>query len=188
MWLLVGLGNPGSKYAHHRHNIGFHIIDAMADRYGFSTFSNKHSAEISKGRIGDVECVLCKPQSYMNESGRPAGAVARFFQIPTEQMLVFHDELDLPLAKIRIKQSGGAGGHNGLKSLDAHCGKDYWRLRFGIDHPGHKDAVSGYVLSDFSKEEQSKAADMVDDVARNIELFFEQGAEALMTKLAVSSQ
>jgi PTH1 family peptidyl-tRNA hydrolase len=185
MWLLVGLGNPGAKYEQHRHNIGFNLIDAIAAREGFPAFTAKHNALISKGRIGDVECVLCKPQSFMNKSGPPIAAVARFFQIPVENVLVFHDELDLPLGKIRLKQGGGAGGHNGLKSIDAHFGKDYHRLRFGIDHPGHKDAVSGYVLHDFDADEQPKVAELTDDIARYVPMFWEDSPEALMTRLAL---
>lgn len=186
MWLLVGLGNPGSKYHGHRHNVGFHLIDEIADRFQFPAFSAKSHAEISKGQIEGVDVVLCKPQSYMNDSGRPAGAVARFFQIPPERTLTFHDELDLPLGKIRIKQGGGHGGHNGLRSMDQHLGKDYWRFRFGIGHPGHKDRVHGYVLSDFAKDEQPTARALVEDTARHLPLFFAQGHEALMTKLALA--
>lgn len=186
MWLLVGLGNPGAKYEQHRHNIGFHIIDAIASREAFPAFSCKSNALISKGRSGEIDCVLCKPQSYMNNSGQPVAAIAKFFQIPPEQILVFHDELDLPLAKIRMKQGGGAGGHNGLKSIDSHIGKNYHRLRFGIDHPGHKDAVSGYVLHDFAKDEQQTVAERVDDIARYLPIFWDEGgAEALMTRLAL---
>ena len=185
MKLIVGLGNPGASYAAHRHNVGFQIIDAIAGREAFPNFSGKSNALISKGRIGEMDCILCKPQSFMNLSGQPAGAVAKFFQIPPEQILVFHDELDLPLGKIRIKQGGGHGGHNGLKSLDAHLGKNYYRLRFGIDHPGHKDAVSGYVLSNFAKDEQPIVAEKVDDIARYLPLFWQDGgAETLMTKLS----
>jgi peptidyl-tRNA hydrolase len=180
MWLLAGLGNPGAKYQAHRHNIGFHILDAIAERNDFPAFSQKHSALISKGRIDHVDAILCKPQRFMNDSGRPAQAIAKFFQIPPEQLLVFHDELDLPVGKIRIKQGGGHGGHNGLRSLDSHIGNNYWRLRFGIDHPGHKDRVSGYVLHDFAKDEQEKVAGMVNDIARHLPLFFEEGHEALI--------
>lgn len=184
-WLLVGLGNPGAAYAPHRHNVGFQLIDALAERYRFAPFSAKHSAQFSKGRIEDIDCILCKPQSYMNLSGQPAAAIARFFQIPPEQMLVFHDELDLPLAKIRIKQGGGNGGHNGLKSLDAHCGNGYWRLRFGIDRPEGKDDVSAFVLSGFSAQQQPIATQTIDAIATHLPLFFSQGAGPLMSKLAL---
>ena len=187
MWLLDGLGNPGSNYEGNRHNVGFMIADALASDYHFPNYSSKHQALFSKGSIAGEDCVICKPQSFMNDSGKPTGQVARFFQIPTEKIIVFYDELDLPLGKIRIKQGGGHGGHNGLKSLDAHLGKDYWRVRFGIEHPGHKERVTGHVLSDFSKQEKPYVDERCNDLSRNLPLFFEQGHEALMTRIALRS-
>lgn len=186
MWLLAGLGNPGERYAAHRHNVGFMLVDAIAEQYDFPPFSERSGALVSKHRIAEIDAVLCKPQSYMNRSGQPAGEVARFFRIPTGQVLVFHDELDLPPGKIRLKQGGGSGGHNGLKSLDAHLGNDYWRLRFGIGHPGHKDRVQSYVLSDFSKDERELVAQRCEVVACELPVFFTQGQAALMNRLALA--
>lgn len=186
MWLLAGLGNPGPRYADHRHNIGFQLIDALAEAYQFPAFTTKHHALVSKGRIEQSDCLLCKPQTYMNESGRAVQAASRFFSIPTDQILVLHDELDLPFGKIKLKQGGGHGGHNGLKSIDAHCGNNYWRLRFGIGHPGHKDAVTGYVLHPFSKEEQQRVATGLENIIRHLPLFFTDSANVFMTQLSQS--
>ncbi len=187
MWLLVGLGNPGAKYAQNRHNIGFMAADAIASDYGFAPFSSKFQGEISQGTIAGEKCQLLKPQTYMNESGRSVGEACRFFKIEPENVIVFYDELDLVFGKLRVKQGGGNGGHNGLRSLDAHIGKDYWRVRMGIGHPGHKDRVTGHVLGDFSKQEQPFVQQWCDDVARHLPLFWEKESEALMNKIALVS-
>ncbi|MCB1556111.1 MAG: aminoacyl-tRNA hydrolase [Alphaproteobacteria bacterium] len=168
MWLLVGLGNPGEKYAANRHNIGFVAVDHLADRYGFPPFRAKFQGLVSEGRVEDTKVVLLKPQTFMNESGRSVAVAAKFFKIPPERIIVFHDELDIPPATIKVKKGGGHAGHNGLRSIDAHLGtRDYGRVRLGIGHPGDKTRVHGYVLSDFSKAEQPATMALAESVARH---------------------
>lgn len=183
--LLVGLGNPGAKYAQNRHNIGFMVADALASAYPFSGFSSKFQGEVAQGTIAEQKCILLKPQTYMNESGRSVGEACRFYKIPPEKVIVFYDELDLVFGKIRVKQGGGHGGHNGLRSLDAHIGKEYIRVRIGIDHPGHKDRVTPHVLGDFNKAEAEHVKFLCDDLARNADILLKEGAEAYMTKIAL---
>ncbi|MAH04978.1 MAG: aminoacyl-tRNA hydrolase [Alphaproteobacteria bacterium] len=155
MWLIIGLGNPGQKYEKNRHNIGFMAVDTLAYDYSFSPWKKKFQGQISEGQIDGEKVLLLKPETYMNESGRSAQEATKFYKVPPENICVIHDELDLERSKLRVKKGGGTGGHNGLKSLD-RClpNKDYWRVRMGIGHPGHKDRVHGYVLSDFAKAER----------------------------------
>lgn len=170
MHLLVGLGNPGGQYAKNRHNIGFMAVDAIHARHGFSPWRSRFSAHVSEGRIGDHKVLLAKPTTFMNLSGQAAGEIARFYKLEASNVTVIHDELDLEPGRTRIKVGGGYGGHNGLKSLDAHLGKDYRRIRLGIGHPGHKDLVSGYVLRDFAKADQPWVEALCDEMARSIDL------------------
>ena len=144
--LLVGLGNPGAEYAGHRHNVGFMALDAIARRERLAWRRSRFHGETAAGRLGEREALLLKPATYMNESGRSVAAAARFYKIPAEDVFVFHDELDLASGKIRVKQGGGAAGHNGLRSIDALFGNAYWRVRLGIGHPGDKRRVLGHVL------------------------------------------
>lgn len=154
MWLLVGLGNPGDKYEYNRHNIGFLAVDAIADTYGFPAYKKKFQGLATEGSIGGEKVILLKPQTYMNNSGQSVGEATKFYKIPLDRIVVFHDELDLAAGKIRTKKGGGNAGHNGLRSMDSHLNSnDYWRIRLGIGHPGDKAMVHGYVLSDFSKSE-----------------------------------
>lgn len=163
MWLFVGLGNPGPKYAGNRHNIGFMVIDAVASDHMFPSFKRKFQGVFSQGTIDGEKVVLLKPETYMNESGQSVQKAAKFFKIPPERIIVFHDELDLKPAHVRVRLGGGLAGHNGLKSIKAHlCTADFGRVRIGIGHPGDKNRVSGYVLSDFAKAEQG----MFDDLCR----------------------
>ena len=164
MRLFVGLGNPGGQYAGNRHNIGFMALDAIADAHGFPPFRSKFSGLVTEGRLGREKVLLLKPQTYMNRSGQSVGEAARFYKLAAGDITVFHDELDLAPGKVRVKQGGGHAGHNGLRSLHAHLGEAYERVRLGIGHPGHKDRVSGYVLSDFAKAD----ADWLDDLLRGI--------------------
>lgn len=156
--LLVGLGNPGEKYARHRHNVGFRVVDAIADAHGFSAARRKFQADLREGTLNgpkDVrKAIVLKPLTYMNESGRAVGEAARFYKCALADIIVFHDELDLAPGKVRVKTGGGHAGHNGLRSLDAHLGPDYRRVRIGIGHPGDKARVTGHVLGDFSKADQ----------------------------------
>ncbi len=167
MFLFVGLGNPGKDYADNRHNIGFMAVDAIARGWNFPAFRKKHQGLVSEGRIGEERVILLMPQTYMNESGRSVQEAARFHKIGLSDIFVFHDELDLAAGKLRIKTGGGNAGHNGLKSISAHVGNDYHRIRFGIGHPGDKDRVHGHVLSDFSKADMRWVEPMLEEVAKN---------------------
>ncbi len=162
MRLFVGLGNPGTKYAQNRHNIGFMVLDRIASDHGAAPWRSKFQAEVTEAVLGGEKTILLKPQTFMNLSGQAVGEAARFYKIPPSHIVVFHDELDLAPGKVRTKTGGGHAGHNGLRSIHQHIGADYDRVRLGIGHPGHKDKVSGYVLSDFAKAEE----DWLDNVIR----------------------
>ncbi|MDI6835541.1 MAG: aminoacyl-tRNA hydrolase, partial [Rhizobiaceae bacterium] len=151
MLIIAGLGNPGAKYSENRHNIGFMAVDAIHRRHRFSPWSKKFKAEIAEGEIAGEKVLLMKPQTFMNLSGEAVGEAMRFYKLKPADIVAIHDELDLPAGRARMKTGGGHGGHNGLRSLDAHCGKDYRRLRLGIGHPGDKERVHGHVLGDFAK-------------------------------------
>ncbi len=170
MLLAVGLGNPGSDYALNRHNIGFMCLDAIARRHAFSPFRAKFEGEIAEGRIGADRVLALKPLTYMNESGRSVAAAARFFKIAPEEVLVFHDELDLEAGRIRVKRGGGHAGHKGLKSIHAHLGPDYGRVRMGIGHPGDKERVTAHVLNDFAKSDRDWLEPLLGAVAENFAL------------------
>lgn len=185
MWLLVGLGNPGDKYKGNRHNVGFMAIDSIADEYGIGPFKAKYQGQLAEGRIGDHKVALLKPETFMNESGRSVGAAAKFYKIPPERIVAFHDELDLAPAKIRVKTGGGNAGHNGLRSLDAHLGTpDYVRVRLGIGHPGDKDRVHGYVLSDFAKVEREWLEPYLEAIADHVPLLLDGKENDFMSKVA----
>ncbi|MDG1680068.1 MAG: aminoacyl-tRNA hydrolase [Tateyamaria sp.] len=162
MKLIVGLGNPGTKYARNRHNIGFMALDQIASDHGFSAWKSKHQGVIAEGNFGLEKIVLLKPATFMNKSGDSVGSAMRYYKLKAEDVIVIHDEIDLEPAKVRWKSGGGHAGHNGLRSLHAHIGQEYFRVRLGVGHPGHKDAVSGYVLKDFSMADES----WLDDVLR----------------------
>lgn len=185
MWLLVGLGNPDDGYKNNRHNIGFMVVDQIASDNMFPPFKSKFNGEISEGRIANQKIVMLKPMTYMNDSGVSVRKAADFYKIEPSKIIVFHDELDLQPSKIKVKQGGGTGGHNGLKSMDAHLGdKDYWRVRLGIGHPGDKDRVSGYVLSDFNKEEQKWLPDWIYVLSKNVNYLVEGNKDDYMTKVS----
>ena len=156
MLLFAGLGNPGQNYAMNRHNVGFMAVDLLAERYGFPAWQKKSTALQSAGRIGTDKIILVKPQSYMNKSGLPVAEVARFHKISPDNIFVFHDELDLAAGRLRVKQGGGHGGHNGLRDIDRHLGQNYWRVRIGIGRPENPAMdVKAWVLADFTKSETS---------------------------------
>ena len=185
MWLLVGLGNPGAKYEKNRHNIGFITADQIAADYSLPSFRKKFDGLITEGRIGEEKVALLKPETYMNESGRSVGQAVRFYKVTPSRIIVFYDELDLPPGKVKVKKGGGSGGHNGIKSIDAHLGKpDYWRVRLGIGHPGDKDRVSGYVLSDFAKAEMAWVPGWIEAVSKYVPLMLEGKDSEFMTRLA----
>ncbi len=171
MKLFVGLGNPGAKYAGNRHNIGFMALDRIASDHGFGPWRRAYQGQVSEGRLGMEKVVLLKPETFMNLSGQSVRAAVDFYKVTLDDITVFHDELDLAPGKCRVKQGGGHAGHNGLRSIHQHMGDAYGRVRLGIGHPGHKDAVAAYVLHDFAKADQ----DWLDDLMRGIS----DGAQAL---------
>ena len=171
MKLFVGLGNPGAKYAGNRHNIGFMAVDRIAADHGFGPWRSKFQGVISEGRLGRERVILLKPETFMNLSGQSVGEAMRFHKLEPTDVIVFHDELDLAPGKCRLKTGGGHAGHNGLRSIHAHIGEAYDRVRLGIGHPGDKARVAGYVLSDFAKAD----AEWLDDLLRGIS----DGAAAL---------
>ena len=187
MMIIAGLGNPGSKYQDNRHNIGFMAVDALYRRYSFSPWSKKFKAEISEGEIAGEKVLLMKPQTFMNLSGEAVGEAMRFYKLSPANIVAIHDELDLPPGKVRLKAGGGHGGHNGLKSLDAHCGKEYRRLRLGIGHPGDKDRVHGHVLGDFAKADQAWLDPLLDAIADNADLLVKGEDGKLLNKLALAT-
>ncbi|MBV9065794.1 MAG: aminoacyl-tRNA hydrolase [Methylobacteriaceae bacterium] len=155
MLLFVGLGNPGARHAQNRHNIGFMAVEAIARRYVFAPSRARFQSRASEGQIAGERIILIEPQTFMNESGRAVQEAARFYKIALEDIIVFHDELDLAPGKLRVKIGGGNAGHNGLRSITAHMGNDYKRVRLGIGHPGDKALVYSYVLSDFGRGEEA---------------------------------
>ena len=165
MKLFVGLGNPGDKHAGNRHNIGFMAVERIASAHGFGPWRKKFNSYVCDGTIGSERVTLLKPETFMNDSGRAVGEAMRFLKIELDAVFVFHDELDLLPGKIKVKSGGGNAGHNGLRSISAHIGNEYPRVRFGIGHPGSKDAVVHYVLNDFAKSERQWLNDLLDAVA-----------------------
>ncbi|QPM91943.1 aminoacyl-tRNA hydrolase [Pseudooceanicola algae] len=164
MQLFVGLGNPGGKYAGNRHNIGFMALDRIASDHGFGPWRARFQGEVAEGRLGSQKVLLLKPTTFMNNSGQSVGEAMRFWKLGPQDITVFHDELDLAPGKCRVKQGGGHAGHNGLRSIHAHVSPEYQRIRLGIGHPGHKDRVAPFVLSDFAKADQ----DWLDDLLRGL--------------------
>ena len=155
MLLVVGLGNPDPEHAWNRHNIGFMVVDGIAQRYRFASYRNRFRGLISHGEIESERVAIFKPTSFMNESGRAVGQALRFFKLSLNQIVIVHDDLDIVPGKVRVKTGGSAAGHNGLRSIDSHIGKEYLRIRLGVGHPGDKAMVTKYVLSDFAKDDQS---------------------------------
>jgi PTH1 family peptidyl-tRNA hydrolase len=153
MLVIAGLGNPGSRYARNRHNVGFMAVDAIAERQTFAPFRARHQGLAAEGLINETRVILLTPQTYMNDSGRSVGEALRYMKLDLSALIVIHDELDLAPGKVRVKVGGGDAGHNGLRSITAHVGPGYKRVRIGIGHPGDKALVQPYVLSDFAKSE-----------------------------------
>ncbi|NUR73130.1 MAG: aminoacyl-tRNA hydrolase [Hamadaea sp.] len=183
-WLVVGLGNPGPQYAHNRHNVGFMVADLLAKRVGgsFARKTRGGVAEVAEGRLGygvdAPKLVLAKPMTYMNLSGGPVAALALFYKVPPAQVIAVHDELDIPYGQIRMKQGGGEGGHNGLRSMSKSLStKDYLRLRFGIGRPPGRQDPADYVLSDFSAAERKELEFLVDRAADAVESLIVKGLE-----------
>jgi PTH1 family peptidyl-tRNA hydrolase len=167
MLLFVGLGNPGAKYAHNRHNVGFMILEAIARRHGFAPWRRRFQGETAEGTLERERVILLKPMTYMNDSGQAVQDAAGFFKLSPSEITVFHDEIELPPAKVRVKVGGGIAGHNGLRSVSAHVGNDYRRVRIGVGHPGIKELVHGHVLNDFAKDERPWVETLVDAIAEH---------------------
>jgi PTH1 family peptidyl-tRNA hydrolase len=170
MLLLVGLGNPGAKYAGNRHNIGFMAVAEIAKRHGIGPWRRRFQGVACEGPIGGERVLLLLPGTYMNESGRAVAEAAQFYKLLPGNITVFHDEIELPPGKFRVKVGGGIAGHNGLRSISEHIGNDYRRVRIGIGHPGHKDLVEHYVLSDFAKSERAWVEALTGILADNVDL------------------
>jgi peptidyl-tRNA hydrolase, PTH1 family len=169
MQLWVGLGNPGSEYAMHRHNVGFMAADILASEYRFSPWKSKFQGLIAEGRIGGEKILLLKPATFMNDSGRSVGEAMRFYKLETGDVTVFYDELDLAPFKVKVRIGGGAAGHNGIRSTVAHIGEDFRRVRIGIGHPGHKDRVTGHVLGNYAKSELDDLAHLLGAISAEAE-------------------
>lgn len=187
MLLIAGLGNPGAKYENNRHNVGFMAADAIARRHSFSPWSRKFKAEIADGTLAGEKALLIKPMTFMNLSGEAVGEAMRFYKLSPADIVVMHDELDLAPGKIRLKVGGGHGGHNGLRSIDAHCGKDYRRMRIGIGHPGDKARVHGHVLGDFAKVDAEWLDPLLHAIADNAEMIARGEDSQFMNKVALAT-
>src|SRR5436305_4231839 len=170
MLLLVGLGNPGSRYAGNRHNIGFMAVDAIAKRHGIGPWRRRFQGVAAEGPLAPERALLLLPGTYMNESGRAVAEAAHFYKLGLPDITVFHDEIELPPAKVRVKIGGGIAGHNGLRSISAHVGNEYRRVRIGVGHPGVKELVHPHVLSDFANSERPWVDALCDVIAANAEL------------------
>ncbi len=185
MRLIVGLGNPGPRYERNRHNIGFMAVDACVRRHGFGPFRAKFEGMIAEGNVAGERIYALKPQTYMNLSGDCVGAAARFYKIPPEEIAVIYDEIDLQPGKIRVKRGGGAAGHNGVRSIDAAIGADYWRVRLGVGHPGLKELVQAYVLQNFTAEEMRWVLPLVEATAEALPLLVEDDPPGFANKVAL---
>jgi PTH1 family peptidyl-tRNA hydrolase len=188
MKLFVGLGNPGQEYAFNRHNVGFMAVDAIAAAHDFPAWRKRFSGLAAEGRLGREPVLLFKPQTFMNESGRAVGEAARFYKLELSDIVVFHDELDLAPGKVRVKTGGGVAGHNGLKSLSAHIGNDYVRVRIGIGHPGRKDRVTGYVLHDFTKADHAWLEPLLGAIAEEAPYLAEGANDKFQSRVAHAVQ
>lgn len=185
MILFVGLGNPGDRYQHHRHNIGFLAVDEIGRRHAFRPERHRFDGGCREGEIDTQKILILKPATFMNESGRSVGQAVRYYKIPPAQVIVFHDELDLVPGKVRVKTGGGSAGHNGLRSLDAHIGPDYRRVRLGIGHPGDKNLVHRYVLHDFDKADNAWLEPLLAALATGAPLLAAGDDPAFMSKVAL---
>lgn len=189
MLLFAGLGNPGEKYANNRHNIGFMVVEAIAKAHRFAPWRRRFQGVATEGTIGQEKVLLLLPGTYMNESGRAVGEAMHFYKMPLSAIAVFHDEIELPPAKVRVKVGGGIAGHNGLRSITAHVGNDYKRVRLGVGHPG-KEFVHGHVLSDFAKADRDWVEALCDVIAGSAEMLTQDKDASFQNKvhLAMSAK
>lgn len=183
MKLIVGLGNPGSEYACSRHNVGFMAVDELAHRHSFSEFKEKFKGLIAAGEIAGEKIYLLKPQTYMNLSGESVLAVCSFYKIKPQDIIVFHDDMDLDIARVKVKTDGGSGGHNGIKSIDAHIGVNYTRVRIGISKPERKEQVVDWVLSRFKTDELEKLSALFQKMSDSMDVLLTKGNENFMNKI-----
>jgi PTH1 family peptidyl-tRNA hydrolase len=188
MRLFVGLGNPGAKFSGHRHNIGFMVVDEIARRHGFAPWRRRFQGETAEGTLDHERVILLRPSTFMNESGRAVQEAANFFKLAAGEITVFQDELELPPAKVRVKVGGGIAGHNGLRSISAHIGNDYRRVRLGIGHPGVKELVHSYVLSDFAKDERPWVEALREAIADNAGLLVADRDSTFQNKVHLAMQ
>ena len=186
MLLVVGLGNPGSGHARNRHNIGFMAIDAIARRHGFARFRARFHGQAAEGAIAGCKVIALKPLTFMNDSGRSVAAAAAFYRLPPAHVVVLHDEIDLASGRLRVKTGGGHAGHNGLRSIHAHLGAGFRRVRLGVGHPGDKDRVAGHVLKNFAKADQAWLETILEAIAENFGLVVEGDDAAFMSKVALA--
>jgi peptidyl-tRNA hydrolase, PTH1 family len=184
MFLLVGLGNPGERYAQHRHNIGFKAVEDIARRYSFGPWKKKFQGEMCEGVIAGEKIFALKPQTYMNESGRSVGQALHFHKIALADVVVFYDELDLATGKLRVKTGGGAAGHNGIRSITDHIGADFIKVRLGIGHPGDKEQVTNHVLGNFAKADAVWLAPLLDSIAAQVPWLIEGDDARFATAVA----
>ncbi len=188
MQIWVGLGNPGAQYALHRHNVGFMVADLLAEVHNFGPWQKKFRSLVAEGCIGRRKVLLVKPQTFMNDSGGAVAAALHFYKLETEALTALHDELDLAPMKVKVKIGGGTAGHNGLRSIDAHLGPDFRRVRIGIGHPGHKDRVTPYVLGNYAKSEMEPLSDLLAAVAAEAEWLAEGDDARFMSEVALRLQ
>ena len=188
MQIWVGLGNPGAKYALHRHNVGFMAADILAEAHRFGPWQKKFRSLAAEGRIGRERVLLLKPQTFMNDSGDAVQQALRFYKLEIDALTAFHDELDLLPMKVKVKTGGGTAGHNGLRSIDQHLGPDFRRVRLGIGHPGHKDRVTGYVLGNYAKAEMDDLAGMLGAIGSEAESLAQGEDVRFMSDVALRQQ
>jgi peptidyl-tRNA hydrolase, PTH1 family len=188
MRLLVGLGNPGARYAGNRHNIGFMVVEAIARRHSIGPWRRRFHGVAAEGPVGGERALLLLPDTYMNDSGLAVADAARFYKLEPGNVIVVHDELDLAPGKVRVKVGGGAAGHNGLRSITAHIGNDYKRVRIGVGHPGDKDLVLNYVLADFAKSERPWVEALCDVIADNAELIVKGADSTFQNRVHLAMQ
>ena len=178
MKLIAGLGNPGPSHAHNRHNIGFLAVDAIADRHGVGPFRERHAGLAASGQMRGGRVLLLRPLTFMNESGRSVGSALRYHRMGPEDLIVIHDEIDLPPGRVRVKTGGGIAGHNGLRSIRAHVGDGFQRVRIGVGHPGERERVTGHVLGNFRAEDMAWRDSLLERIAEYLPELLE-GDESL---------
>jgi len=188
MWLVVGLGNPGKEYEKNRHNIGFMVVDEIFHHHKFLDGGKKYKSLIYSSFVEGEKVLMIKPQTYMNLSGEAVQAAATFYKIHPDNIIVIHDDLDLEPAKVKVKQGGGHGGHNGLRSIDKHLGKNYFRVRIGIGHPGDKNQVSNYVLHNFAKSDKDWVEAVAKSISENIEYIIKGKKDKFATNVALDTK